>query len=58
MPCLAKKKGGICICAKNNIPKGKRAKCSNYIVPVSKFHGKRKRIKVDPKTGQRKKDDE
>ena len=56
MPCLAKKRGGSCICDNNNVAKGKRKKCSNYVVPVSKFHGKRKRIKVDPKTGKRKDD--
>lgn len=53
MPCLSEKKGGTCICKKNKIPKGKRTKCNNYVVPVSKFNGKRKRIKIDPKTGKR-----
>lgn len=49
MPCQQKK----CACKLLGKTKNERVKCRYYIVPVSKFHGKRKRIKIDPRTGKR-----
>lgn len=49
MPCQQKN----CACKLLGRTKKERVKCRFNIVSVSKFHGKRKRIKIDPRTGKR-----
>lgn len=49
MRCTKKK----CACELLKKTAEERAKCLYKIVPVSKFHGKRKRIKINPNTGKR-----
>lgn len=49
MPCTKNK----CACNLLNKTGKEKAKCRFYVVPISKFNGKRKRIKIDPNTGER-----
>lgn len=49
MPCQQKN----CACKLLNKTIAEKKKCRWNVVSVSKFHGKRKRIKIDPKTGKR-----
>lgn len=53
MPCKQEEKGLGCACDVLNRTIAQKKKCRYWVAKISKFYGKKPRIKIDPNTGKR-----